>query len=144
MYAYEWSICMNACVTEQGIYLHDRTGHQTEEGMRSHKMVVSHHMVTGNWSQDPWKSSSYLISLLSSPLYLTLLKDFIFNYVSTVYPCTCARKCQRCPEEGIRLPPGASIAGGHEWSKVGGRNQALIFARTLEIIFSFLCIYFLR
>jgi hypothetical protein len=31
-----------------------------EEGIWSPlQMVVSHHVVAGNWTQDPWKSSQY-------------------------------------------------------------------------------------
>ena len=46
------------------VFRHPRRGHQT-----SLQLVVSHHVVAGNWTQDLWKSSqcSYLLSHLSSP-----------------------------------------------------------------------------
>jgi hypothetical protein len=42
-YVYEYTVA---------ILRHTRGGHQT-----SLQMVVSHHVVVGNWTQDHWKSS---------------------------------------------------------------------------------------
>ena len=54
------------------------------------QMVVSHHVVAGNWTQDLWKSSqcSYPLSHLSNPpeiLHFFVFFKFIYLlYVSTL------------------------------------------------------------
>jgi hypothetical protein len=54
------------CKYTVAVFRHSRRGHQI-----SLRMVVSHHVFAGIWTQDLWKSSqcSYLLSHLSSPCF---------------------------------------------------------------------------
>jgi hypothetical protein len=66
---------MYACMTEDGIRVTD----------------VSHPVVAGNWTQDPWKNNqcSLLLSHFSSPTSISFLSFFFFlKIMHTFYLCT--------------------------------------------------------
>jgi hypothetical protein len=82
------------CKYTVAVFRHSRRGRQI-----SLRMVVSHHVVAGNWTQYLWKSSqcSYLLSHLASPVYIFRM-TFVYLRVCACAPvCTEVRGCLFSP-----------------------------------------------
>ena len=79
------------------IYLHARRGHQT-----SLQMVVSHHVVAGNWTQSLWKNSRCYQSLshLSIPTKIILWLGGVILTWGTVLKGHSIRKVKATDLEG--------------------------------------------
>jgi len=77
--------CILSTLYTVAVFMHTRRGHQIPL-----QMVVSHHVVAGNWTQDLWKSSqcSQPLSHLSSPLniFLKLVFGQLYGCKHPIYP----------------------------------------------------------
>ena len=117
------------CKYTVAVFRHSRKGHQT-----SLRMVVSHHVVAGIWTEDLGKSSqcsqlpSHLISPPNAPFIMFFFRDRVFL-------CSPGCPCHSVDQAGLKLRnPPASV------SQVLGLKECATTARLIKFFFS--CNYY--